>query len=87
MLPSEHKGRYWNLERFKDAHFLRTNFRTREVGVLESEEESDSMRTELKWYYSSLYFMELFVWPVMVGSPFDAASSDSLQLTKISSQK
>jgi len=25
---------------------------------------------ELNWYYSSLHFMELFVWPVMVGSPF-----------------
>jgi hypothetical protein len=28
---------------------------------------------ELNLYYSSLHFMELFVWPVMVGSPFDTA--------------
>jgi len=42
---------------------------------------------ELNWYYSSLHFMELFVWPVMVGSPFDAASSHSVQITKISSKK
>jgi hypothetical protein len=32
---------------------------------------------ELNWYHSSLHFMELFVWPVMVGSLFDAASSQS----------